>query len=387
MVANKTKAKNSAVKDNKQSGNAGFPFADVLLFIIHSSFFSTSSARTLALDWNKNKRDMGMSFDGVPERISYDTLRSFISFLGRFRAFELFMTPVTEAMTRMYGDQHDPKLDAELKALKKKFPCVLHCPDTADGFTVRQLFDGDKKNKPASRCTYLLENLDLSGCVVCANIFNPQRKFAEFLGKKGCDFCLGLKGSQKNLESRIGGLSGYPEEAEGMARHLGFSHWFCEHDETFDLGVCRVERNTLVIPGTLLLGNDPQSGLMEDWPGLVEGCIAAVTDKTVLAKTGRTALTVRYFASSLHYDENYIAKRIAELVKAHFSEDHGPLWEFDLTIPEDRSRCTNSDYLQGQGNLFEVIKLVASLVKDPSLADDPEGLLDEWNPQFLMGMH
>ncbi len=236
---------------------------------------------------------------------------------------------------------------------------IVNCLDTADGLTLRQQSIKTRKGRKRHN-TEFIEQLDLRGGIVTADILNTEKDLAELLIDSECDYCLALKDSGGPVAARINAIFDHASEIKKMARMFGYPIWVSTRDEILDLGPDVIAtRNTRVVPAVLLINKGDRDFIYE-WEGLEAGCAAVVTDEITDKKTARTTVAARYFISSLNFDAEYSAARISQLVREHWQNNDKLHWELDLTFSQDRTRCANADYIKGIAVLHEFVDSVTA---------------------------
>lgn len=75
---------------------------------------------------------------------------------------------------------------------------------------------------------------------------------------------------------------------------------------------------------------------------------------TYLTATGETSEETRYFITSLGFDSQYIAERVIRCIRSHWAIENSLHWCLDVTFNQDRTQCTNADYIKGRTVLNKV---------------------------------
>ena len=105
------------------------------------------------------------------------------------------------------------------------------------------------------------------------------------------------------------------------------------------------ERAVWVLPASIVNLNRE---LIKAWPGLEDGCLVKTTTKRTKISTGETGEETRYFITSLAFEEQYIAKRVMRCIRSHWNIENSLHWCLDVTFGQDRTQCTNADYIKGR---------------------------------------
>lgn len=88
--------------------------------------------------------------------------------------------------------------------------------------------------------------------------------------------------------------------------------------------------------------------LVEQWPGLEDGCFVKTTTQRTVTSTGETSEETRYFITSLAFDAQYIAQRVMRCIRSHWGIENSLHWCLDVTFNQDRTQCSNADYIKGR---------------------------------------
>ena len=181
--------------------------------------------------------------------------------------------------------------------------------------------------------------IDAAGC---------QKELAQRIVDKDADYVLAVKENQPTLYRRVKNLL---DEA-ALEQFRGLRHQFFE---TTDGDHGRIETRRIWVSDQL-----EHLGEMADvWPGL--GSIAMV--ECVREVAGKPASTERrYFISSLSGTN---AKRMAELVRGHWSIENSLHWQLDVSFGEDLRRI-RKDY--AAENFSRLCRIAINLLKQEKSA-------------------
>ena len=223
---------------------------------------------------------------------------------------------------------------------------------------VGQLAVADKGNE-ITAIPRLLELLDVAGAVVAGDAAGCQREIAARIVDAGADYVLAVKENQPTLHdaarrlmteaaldhAKGGGRDGRCDGADGRVRHD-----FCQ---TVDGDHGRVEtRRVLVSDEVDAMGPD----LAAAWRGL--GCVVQV--ESVREVPGRAAapeVERRLFISSVRGCD---ARRMADLVRGHWSVENNLHWQLDVSFREDERRIRRD---HGPENYSRLCRLALNLLK------------------------
>ena len=158
----------------------------------------------------------------------------------------------------------------------------------------------------------LLDMIDVKGHIVTIDSIGCQHDIVEKLSsKKVCaDYCIGLKGNQKNLYKAVEEYFMYnPKSA------------FCATKPSIDSGHGRVEIREYRLETEL-----NWLAQKDEWAGLKSVGMA----KSIVTRGDKTSFEVRYFISSLTDVEEF-----AHAVREHWAIENKLHWSLDVVFRED----------------------------------------------------
>jgi len=199
----------------------------------------------------------------------------------------------------------------------------------------------DKKSNEITAIPELLEMLDCTGTIITIDAMGTQKAIADKIIAKGADYVLALKGNQETLVDDVKLYFADPVIAPTLQRH-----------ETVDSDHGRIEERTIVTADAAWLAQ-----MRPEWQGLKS--IAAITEKRMIKKTGKTSIETRYFITSLPSDP----KLLAETVRAHWGVENNLHWCLDMAFREDESRMRKD---HSPHNLATIRRVALNIMKlDP----------------------
>lgn len=202
------------------------------------------------------------------------------------------------------------------------------------GLCVNQVWVEEKENE-ITRAVEAIEQLDLKGAVLTCDALNTQKKLCAKLLEKGADYCMALKRNHAYLHDEVSGWFN-TSKASDMAKTAA----------RIDKGHGRYEERTVsVLPASICVLNRK---LVEQWPGLEDGCFVKTTTQRTVTSTGETSEETRYFITSLAFDAQYIAQRVMRCIRSHWGIENSLHWCLDVTFNQDRTQCSNADYIKGR---------------------------------------
>lgn len=189
----------------------------------------------------------------------------------------------------------------------------------------------------------LLELLDVRGAIVTMDALGCQRALTRQIVDQGGDYVISVKGNQEGLHKAVQAAFEVALEAGGQAlktqRSLDTSHG----------------RNDCRVIAVLEIPDDsPDREQFRQWAGLRTVVMATREGED---STGKCYTGVRYFISSLPPK----VKRLAAVVRSHWSIENEMHWVLDVAFREDRSRARAKN---SQANLGAMRRTAVSLLKN-----------------------
>ena len=336
---NKKKAATDVVQpldgltDTRRSERVTYPLDVVLLVVILAAVCCFTSNYAIAEFWTAHRNTFERLINDFPKAdISHDTVRRLIKLLGSQDASKLlrrFTEPLVQELA-----QKIISIDGQAAKAGEQARYSLNVYNSDLGLCVNQVWVEEKENE-ITRAVEAIEQLDLKGAVLTCDALNTQKKLCAKLLEKGADYCMALKRNHAYLHDEVSGWFN-TSKASDMAKTAA----------RIDKGHGRYEERTVsVLPASICVLNRK---LVEQWPGLEDGCFVKTTTQRTVTSTGETSEETRYFITSLAFDAQYIAQRVMRCIRSHWGIENSLHWCLDVTFNQDRTQCSNADYIKGR---------------------------------------
>ena len=337
------------MEDSRVSYLVIYPLDLVLLVILLAGLAGYTSDYQISEYWKVHRAFFKMWFDDFPDRdISHDTVRRIIKLIGKDQSQKLisrFTDPLVSSFARRIVNVDGQALRAAISQEHQDHSrYILNLYDSDNEVCLQQILIEEKHNE-ITEAINIIKDQNLTGALLTCDAMNTQKELARVLiEEKHCDYCFALKRNHKHLHELVCGCF----EARSAAPIV-------KHAEAKDLGHGREEvREISVLPASVL--NEHFSDELAEWAGLEHGCLVkARTIRRGSKRSGQDSDETRYFISSLHFDETYIAQTLARVIRRHWCIENNLHWVLDVTYGQDRKQCRNADYLTGRTALNKVI--------------------------------
>lgn len=342
-----------SLMDSRRACCVIYPLDIALFVVLMAGVNGFTSNYAIAEFWKTHHSIFERWFPDFPESDpSHDTVRRLIMILGKHNGKELL-----ERLTRpLVSELSERVVAVDGQAVRasshgKNGPrYVLNVYDSDNGVCLSQRLIGCKENEIVHAAD-LISTLDLHGAVVTCDAMNTQVKFAESVIQKGADCCLAVKANHPHLHDFIQKLF-----ASASASKIAKS------EEKIDIGHGRIEtREIRVLPGSLI---EIDKETVKAWKWLPDGCLVEARTTRVEKKNPENSSTdTRYYITTLNFDEQYIAPRLMRIIRQHWGIENSLHWVLDVTFNQDRTQCSNADYLLGRTTLTKIVTNVLSKIQ------------------------
>lgn len=303
-----------------------------------------SSCYAIAEFWKAQRSILSKLLKNFPEKdISHDTIRRIIKLLvgqETVNVVRRFTDPLVQFLKRRIINMDGQAVRAAIKEDNGATRYVLNVFADEDQLCLNQVYIGPKENE-ISQAIKALSGLNIRGAVITTDALNTHKSLCQFVLNQGADYCFALKQNHKNLY----------EEVPTWFRAKSLSAAVKEISRDDD-GHGRKEHHVYrVLPAN---SNKLLIEHVTEWPGLEDGCVVETTTTRINKKTGEKSVGTRYFITSLHYDELYIAEAVARAIRGHWGIENTLHWTLDVTMNQDRTQCRNAEFLNGKTSVHKV---------------------------------
>lgn len=342
------------LKDSRHPLYVVYPLDLTLLVVVLAAMAGYTSCYQIAQYWASNRAVLKKYFDDFPDRdISHDTVRRLIKLIGKpqseqliRRLTEQLLNPIKHRVVSLDGQS----VKASKTPLQPRGQYVLNIYDSDDQLCLEQRVIGEKENE-ITLAADLIDSVPIEGTVVTCDALNTQTKLIQKIVQKGADYCVALKDNQPSLFELI--KAWFRTERSHLLKD----------SQTLDIGHGRIETRRIQVLPSSLLDEPMYQDVLKKWPGLDDGCMVRLTTETVIKNTGEIRYDERYYISSLHFDEQYIAQLLLKTIRNHWAIENNLHWVLDVTFNQDRMHCRNADYLTGRTALSKLAYNIISKVQ------------------------
>lgn len=356
-------------EDKRQQHKVKYPIAPTLIAILLAWMAGANSAVAAAMFWKMNASKLRMLIPNFPDsNISHDTINRILSCIvvDNLLAFlRDFCNKILEGYVDYEEDskrilsldgqtpraiEYEPKEGSlgisrdDQRIHSKIYFVTLY--DSGNGLALAQeeVLEKENENKACSR---LIEMFDLKGCVVTADALNTQRSIVEKILENGGDYVLALKNNHKSLCTKIKEIF---EDSE-LLREYGKTY-----DHGIELGHGRIEQRIVTAMPANLIGK-PSLGAWAKDCCTVFKAVTYSTDK----KYGTSRKPeIRYFVSSLAYENTNIEKLGYRAIREHWHVENKLHWCLDMDFGQDHMQIKNRNYLR---NVLILNKISLNTIK------------------------
>lgn len=206
----------------------------------------------------------------------------------------------------------------------------------------------DQKSNEIEAIPRLLASLQLRGATVTIDAIGTQQTIAEQIHEAGAHYVLALKANQKNAHQAVRDHFAQADEDEKVA--AAAAH---QYHETLELshGRCESRHYTMT---------DKLDWYHKSWKWAGLQSVARVRRVVQRSHDGPPLEEVHYFLCSFTVD----VKRLAELVRGHWSVENRCHWVLDVTFGEDHSQVRDPRAAHNLSILREMV--IHTLHKEPT---------------------
>ena len=353
--------------DPRKQRNQSYPLIDIIAVTI-MGIIADANDFVAAYRWAYHRQDwlisVGLCLNGVP---SHDTLNRVFRLLDPKCFNECFMQWVRTIAATVEGViAIDGKtLCNSGDTFRQTDPLhIVHAFAAENNLLLGQLAT-DAKSNEITAIPELLKMLTIRGNVITIDAMGCQKEIVKQVREKEGDYVIALKGNQGSLHA----------EAENFflqAMEVELVESGCDYASSIEKNRGRIEERQ-VWSCTLDWLSAEQ---FEGWVDLK----TLICVKSTRTHKGKTTQEFRYYISSLTSN----ARRLAEIVRAHWGVENKLHWHLDVSFGEDLCKIRTDHAAE---NFSLVKKMALNLLK----ADTSEKLgipnkrkLAGWSQEYLL---
>jgi len=330
--------------------------ADAIVYIAMAAVICGAESWYEVEEFGKAKIDFfRQRLPGLEHIPSHDTFNCFFSLLQPDYFERIFRHWMFEICQKYEG-----VVAIDGKTIRGASKCTLDHPAGSPGFKLHMVsawavsngislgqVKVDEKHNEIVAIPQLLEALDLSKCIVTIDAMGCQTDIAEQIIMAKADYILALKQNPKTLYEKAKGWFDSLEEKQIDVTKPYYSNRYGKYVTEENTHGRNEIRECFVYSCPML------SGMLKQWKG-VKSVVRILSKRTIKA-TGETAITQRYYLTSLGLDP----QKIAESIRDHWAIENNLHWQLDVSFGEDASKKTGN----AAQNVSLINKIALMLIK------------------------
>lgn len=339
--------------DNRQPHKVVYPLVPTLLVISLAFIAGKNTAVDIADYWKFNLDRLRSIIPELPETpISHDTVLRLLKSI-KFDEFDGFILYLTQNIIEAQGLSSEKKimsLDGQTpRAIEytpkdgMKHPEDGRCYnrlyyvslyDSTDKLVLAQTEVQDKENENKA-CLRLIDLIDCSDCIFTSDALNSQRALAAKIIEKGGDYCLAIKDNHKTLRQAISTAFDNAQMLDEQAVY---------YNSDTEIGHGRIESRTVIALPLTALPKRSLGAWAEDAQTVFFARTCSYDKKYGVYREPE----IRYYISSLSFDNPDIAKAGYEAIRKHWCIENSLHYVLDVTFNQDRAQIKNRNYIRNK---------------------------------------
>lgn len=330
--------------------------ADAIVYIAMAAVICGAESWHEVEEFGKAKIDFfRQRLPGLEHIPSHDTFNRFFSLLQPDYFERIFRHWMFEICQKYEG-----VVAIDGKTIRGASKCTLDHPAGSPGFKLHMVsawavsngislgqVKVDEKHNEIVAIPQLLEALDLSKCIVTIDAMGCQTDIAEQIIMAKADYILALKQNQKTLYEKAKGWFDSLEEKQIDVTKPYYSNRYGKYVTEENTHGRNEIRECFVYSCPML------SGMLKQWKEVKS--VVRILSKRTIKSTGETAITQRYYLTSLGLDP----QKIAESIRDHWAIENNLHWQLDVSFGEDASKKTGN----AAQNVSLINKIALMLIK------------------------
>lgn len=359
------------VDDPRQPWKVKYPLLPTLFAIIIAWCCGCGSSTDVEDFWADHHDFLKRVIPNLPdEMISHDTVRRLLCII-RFEQLNEFLKefceyvrasalqtgePSSMRVLSMDGQAvnamvYEPKTGEDGKKLKdgrthnRLYYVSLH--DSSNNLTLAQDEVKVKENENKA-CIRLLKLFDLTGTIVTADALNTQRSVAKAVIEQHGDYMLAVKDNHQELREHIeDAMDGGLDEMRSYSTEVEYAHG-------------RIERRTV----TALPFEPLKKCVPGTWKEDAESVFMCTTESYDKKYDQYRENEVRYYISSLVFDNDRIAELGYKAIREHWHIENCLHHVLDVTFNQDHMQMKSREYARNRVFLNKLALNVLRLLQD-----------------------
>ena len=229
----------------------------------------------------------------------------------------------------IYEPKEGQKSPQDRRTYEHQYYVTLYDCSNKMAIAQEDVYAKENENKA---CIRLCSLFSLDGCVVTCDALNTTRAVAKAIISQGGDYCLAVKDNKKKLANEIKASF---ENAELLDDQAIYS------ESPVELGHGRVEnRIVIALPASCI-----KARILGEWAEDARTIFFARTCSHDKKYNLDKEHIVRYYISSLDFDDPKIAEYGRQVIRMHWACENSLHYVLDVTYGQDMMRAKNRNYV------------------------------------------
>ncbi len=363
-----------SVSDSRVEGRCTYPLLPALFAIVFA-WCAGANCATKAADYIRfNQESLKRIIPGFGPcgSMSSDTVLRLLK-MTKFSELNLFLREFAELLCSqdpngyrvtavdgqtprsiIYEPEKGQKSSPDRSTFGRQYYVTMY--DTTNQITLAQE-DVYKKENENHACIRLCSLFSLAGCVVTSDALNCTRAVAEAIISNDGDYFLALKANHKSLCREVQACFENSELLDETAVHA--------QSET-EAAHGRVESRTVIaLPASAV-----KARILGDWKEDARSIFFVRTCSYDKKYQQYNEPVIRYFISSLDFDDPHIAEYGLDISRSHWGCENCQHYVLDVVYGQDMMRAKNRNYIRNFMLLNKIALNTARIAQEDYKAQD-----------------